>query len=156
MARYPVYKITLVREGSLSHPEPREKITDPRQAYELLAAYLEGADREHFVMLLLDAQDHVIGIHTVAVGCLDAAIVHPREVFKPAILSNAASIITAHNHPSGDLLPSADDIVTTTKLVQAGELMGIPVRDHIILGDLSIGPKNCCFYSLKEEGLIPS
>jgi DNA repair protein RadC len=101
----------------------------------LLQTYLAGdADREHFVVVLLDRKNQVIGMNTVSIGSLTASIVHPRETFKAAILSNAAAIICGHNHPSGDPQPSQEDRVLTARLVEAGKLLGISVLDHIILG----------------------
>ena len=96
----PIYRVTLVREGKIQdHPG---KITSSLMGSEIANRYLEGTDREHFIVLLLDRKNQLIGINTVSIGSLTAAVVHPREVFKPAILSNAAAIICAHNHPSGD------------------------------------------------------
>ena len=91
-------------------------------------------DREHFIVLLLDRKNNVTGINTVAIGSLSATVVHPREVFTPAILDKAAAIILAHNHPSGDPAPSPEDKAMTRKLVEAGKLLGIQVLDHIIVG----------------------
>lgn len=85
--------------------------------------------------MMLDVKNRVIGIHTVSIGNLNSAIVSPREVFKAAILANAASIIVGHNHPSGDVTPSPEDIQVTTTLQQAGKLLGIEVLDHIIVGE---------------------
>ncbi len=87
------------------------------------------------MVLLLDRKNRVIGINTVSVGSLSSAVVHPREVFKPAILSNAAALIFGHNHPSGDPAPSPEDRVLTKRLVEGGKLLGIQVLDHIIVGD---------------------
>src|SRR5690606_10797019 len=100
MYRIPIYQVKLVRDGSQA--SERKKVDCAATAARLLQQYLDGADREHFVVLLLDTQNQVIGIHTVTVGTLDASLVHPREVFKTAILANAASVLLAHNHPSGD------------------------------------------------------
>jgi DNA repair protein RadC len=92
-------------------------------------------DREHFLMLALDGKNRVVGFEIVSVGTLTASLVHPREVFKAAILTNAAAIVVAHNHPSGDPTPSAEDRAITERLKQAGELLGIAVLDHVVLGD---------------------
>jgi DNA repair protein RadC len=113
----------------------------------LLQSFLAGADRENFVVLLLDTKNKVVGINTVSIGTLNSAVVHPREVFKPAILANAASIILAHNHPSGDPAPSKEDVAVSKKLMEAGRLLEIEVLDHIIVGD-------DCFLSMKQKGLI--
>ena len=94
----PIYRVTLVREGHAHYGTLRHS----QHAEGIIQRYLEGTDREHFVVLLLDKKNKVIGINTVAIGSLSSTVVHPREVFKPAILANAAAIICAHNHPSGD------------------------------------------------------
>ena len=95
---------------------------------------IEGLDREQFIIACLNTKNEPTGISVVAVGSLNKAIVHPREVFKTAILSNAASIIAFHNHPSGDP-PSQQDIQLTNRLYEAGELLGIKLLDHPIIGD---------------------
>jgi DNA repair protein RadC len=146
MYRIPIYQVKLVRDGS--QPAERKKVSTPAIAASILQQYLEGADREHFVVLLLDTQNQVIGIHTVTVGTLDASLVHPREVFKPAILANAASVILAHNHPSGDPTPSAEDRAVTRQLISAGGLLGIPVHDHVVLGE---APR---YHSFLEAGML--
>ena len=97
--------------------------------------------------LLLDTKNRVLAIKTVSVGDLSSSIVHPREVYKDAVIASAASIIVAHNHPSGDPTPSAEDVAVTKRLIQSGEIMGIDLLDHIVLGDGT-------FVSLKERGLI--
>ncbi len=128
----PIYRITLVRERTVEHYGTLRSSTDVSQ---FLREYLSGADREHFVELMLDKKNRVIGLNTVSVGSLDSAVVHPREVYKPAILSNAAALIFGHNHPSGDPTPSPEDRVLTQRLVEGGKLLGIQVLDHIIVGD---------------------
>lgn len=90
-------------------------------------------DREHFVVLYLDARHRIVATETVSVGTLSAALVHPREVFKGAIISNAAAIICGHNHPSGELSPSSDDLQICERLSSAGELLGINVLDFLIV-----------------------
>jgi DNA repair protein RadC len=99
---------------------------------------------------MLDQKNKVIGIHTVSMGSLTASVVHPREVFKPAILSNAAAIILAHNHPSGQPQPSQEDRVLTVRLVTAGKLLGISILDHVIIGD-----GTSAYFSFADEGLLP-
>lgn len=133
MYRVPRYKVSLVREGSI--PAEIKTLSSPCMAEPVLRDYLEGADREHFVVAMLDNKNKLIGITTISIGSLNASIVHPREIFKPAILCNAASIILSHNHPSGDPRPSQEDLSITDRLKKAGEIIGIPVTDHIILGD---------------------
>ncbi len=95
-------------------------------------------------MLLLDTRHRLIGAVVVSVGSLDASLVHPREVFRAAAEHSAAAIVLFHNHPSGDPSPSADDLTLTRRLVQAGELMGIGVVDHVVLGD-------GCWHSVRES-----
>ncbi len=140
----PIYHISLVREGTMSH---YGKMGSSHDAVAILRQYLEGADREHFVVLLLDRKNKIIGINTVSIGSLSASIVHPREVFKAAILANAAAIICGHNHPSGDPTPSPEDKVMTRRLVEAGKLLGIQVLDHVIIGDDR-------FYSFADDGML--
>jgi DNA repair protein RadC len=89
--------------------------------------------REHFVVLLLNARHEAEAVETISVGSLNASIVHPREVFKPAILASSASIVLVHNHPSGDPEPSEEDLAITKRLVEVGELVGIGVLDHVIV-----------------------
>jgi DNA repair protein RadC len=98
---------------------------------------------------MLDVKNQVIGIHTVSIGNLNSAIVSPREVFKAAILANAASIILGHNHPSGDTTPSPEDIQVTQVLFQAGKLLDIDVLDHVIIGE------DGAFCSLRRDGKMP-
>ncbi|MDF0673238.1 MAG: JAB domain-containing protein [Nitrospira sp.] len=94
-----------------------------------------GLDREHFAVVSLTAKNKPIGFHVVSVGSLTLSVVHPREVFKAAILQNAAAVILAHNHPSGDPTPSSEDKFLTGRLVEAGDILGIRVLDHIVFGD---------------------
>lgn len=131
--KLPTLRSTLIREpGDTDAPT---KIGGPRQVYEIGRQLLADADREHFVVLLLNTQNKPIGVNTVSIGTLNSSIVHPREVFKPAILASAASIVAMHNHPSGDPEPSDEDIEVTKKLDAAGKLLGIPCRDHVIIGE---------------------
>jgi DNA repair protein RadC len=99
----------------------------------LLVRDLERARKEHFVVLLLNARHELQGRETVSIGSLNASIVHPREVFQPAILHSAASVVLVHNHPSGDPEPSEEDLSITKRLVQVGDLVGIGVLDHVIV-----------------------
>jgi DNA repair protein RadC len=142
-----IYKVTLVREGKL--PCYDQRLRSSAIASTILHTYLADVDREHFVILLLDQKNQVIGLNTVSMGSLTASVVHPREVFKPAILSNAASIVCGHNHPSGDCQPSREDRALTTRLVEAGKLLGIAVLDHII-----IGSGTSSYFSFADEGLL--
>ncbi|MBC8103460.1 MAG: DNA repair protein RadC [Cytophagales bacterium] len=128
-------------------PEERPKIRSPRDIYDLLAPALRDEKREHFVAVLMDTKGGVLRTRTVSVGDLSSSLVHPREVFAEAIRYSAASIIVVHNHPSGDPSPSPEDAAVTRRLVEAGELLGIEVLDHIVLGDGR-------WVSLKEKGLM--
>ncbi len=123
------------------------KVGTPDEVFKLVAGRLSSKKKEHFLALLLDTRNHVIKVSEVSVGSLDASIVHPREVFKEAISSSCASIIFVHNHPSGDPEPSEDDVKLTKRLIQAGEIVGIEVLDHVIIGGKS-------HVSLKGKGLI--
>ena len=120
-------------------------IRTPQDAAEILTEQLRYLQKEHFVCLFLNTKNHVIGQETLSMGSLNASIVHPREVFRAAIKCSSASIICAHNHPSGDPTPSPEDISLTSRLLKAGEIVGIEVLDHLIIGDNG-------FVSLKEKG----
>lgn len=103
--------------------------------------------KENFVVLYLNARNQVIHKETISIGSLNASIVHPREVFQPAVSKLAASIILAHNHPSGDTTPSDDDIQLTKRMVKAGEIMGIEVLDHVVVSEKE-------YLSMKDERII--
>jgi DNA repair protein RadC len=122
-------------------------VQSPEQAYKSVQEKLRGKKKEHFYLLCLDTRNRVCHKKQVSVGNLDSSIVHPREVFKDAISSLAASVIFVHNHPSGDLEPSSEDVNLTKRLVDAGELLGIPVLDHIIVSDRG-------YTSLKSRNLV--
>lgn len=125
----------------------RYRIENPSHAYNLIKDELEREHCELFVGILQDTKGFVISQQTISIGTLSHAIVHPREVFYPAIRHNAASIIVAHNHPSGDPTPSDQDISITKTLIKAGRLIGIPCNDHLIIGDR-------CFISMREQGEV--
>jgi DNA repair protein RadC len=141
--RVPRYRITLVCEHS--GPRSSEVIQTSTVAAALLRPCFEGLDREQFVVCGLDAKHGIIGLNIVSIGSLTLAIVHPREVFKPLILMNAAAFICAHNHPSSDPTPSPEDRVLTQRLRQGAELLGITLLDHLILGE-----QRC--YSFADQG----
>lgn len=126
------YRITLVCEEAATGPQG--PIESSATAAAILRPCFEGLDREQFLICGLDAKHRVIGINLVSVGSLTLSIVHPREVFKPLILMNAAAWLCAHNHPSGDVTPSMEDRLLTKRLKEAGELLGITLLDHLILG----------------------
>ena len=142
----PFYTTRLVREAGFTY-KTRAKIHSPSDAANLLYAYFEDKDREEFLVLLLDTANTVIGIVQTSIGGLAASVVEPRQVFKAAILGNAAAVILAHNHPSGRTEPSGEDVRITRQLVEAGKVMGIPIHDHLIIGDRT-------HMSLAERGLM--
>jgi DNA repair protein RadC len=119
----------------------------PEDVVGLVKGRLKGKKKEHFWALLLDTRSRLIKMAEISVGSLDSSIVHPREVFKEAISATAASVIFVHNHPSGDPTASEDDVKLTKRLAEAGDIMGIDVLDHIIIGDKK-------YLSLKREGLF--
>lgn len=145
MIKIDIVKIKVVKEGILE--VEKDKISEPNDAYLIATKFLEGVDREYLIVLNLNTKNRVTSLNTVSMGSLNSSIVHPREVFKPAILGNAASIIIAHNHPSGDPNPSKEDISITNRLKECGKLLGIELLDHIIVGENT-------YISFKEEGII--
>ncbi|NLY52015.1 MAG: DNA repair protein RadC [Firmicutes bacterium] len=122
-------------------------VRSPKDAADLVMEHLRYLDREVMKLILLDTKRQVVACPTVSVGTLNASMVHPREIFKECIRRSAAALIVAHNHPSGDPTPSREDIQVTARLRRAGEILGIEVLDHIIIGDN-------CFVSMKEEGFF--
>lgn len=124
------------------------KVKSPRDVANVFHKFFDGIDREQFVVACLNVKNEIVNLSVVSIGSLNSSIVHPREVFKVAVLSNAGSIIVCHNHPSGNTAPSAEDIAVTERLKNCGEMMGISLVDHIILGD------DGEFLSLKEKGYI--
>lgn len=122
-------------------------IKDPRSVVKAIRASIKDKAKEHFKLILLNARNKIPGVSTISIGSLNASIVHPREVFKDAIMHNAYSVVLAHNHPSGDSEPSEDDLTITKRLKESGKIQGIEVIDHIII------TKNG-FFSFKERGLI--
>ena len=143
--RINIVSIKMVKESSFLYRT--RQILSPNDAYEMIKEQLEGLDREQFIIACLNTKNEPTNISVVSVGTLNKAIVHPREVFKTAILSNAASIMAFHNHPSGETTASQQDIQLTHRLVEAGELLDIKLLDHLIIGDGT-------FTSLKEKGYL--
>lgn len=132
-----------------AEPARREaRIQGPADVFRRLGPALRDRRQEEFWALYLDTQNRVVSERRVTVGLLNSSLVHPREVFAPAIAHAAASLVLAHNHPSGDPDPSPEDLEVTWQLVESGRLLGIPVRDHIVIGDGR-------FVSLLERGLVP-
>ncbi|GIP22414.1 MULTISPECIES: DNA repair protein RadC [Paenibacillus] len=135
-----------VRMAATRMPD-RIVIRSPRDAANFLMEQLRYLQKEHFVCLFLNTKNHIIAQETLSMGSLNASIVHPREVFRAAIKCSSASVVCAHNHPSGDPTPSPEDIQITQRLCEAGQIVGIDVLDHIVIGDGD-------FVSLKEQGLM--
>ena len=142
----PRFDVRLVRDGRVATLEPTI-IRRPEDTLPVLEAELSELAYERFIALALNTKNHVTAVLPVSSGSLNASIVHPRELFQRAILANCASLILAHNHPSGDPAPSPEDLALTRKLIDAGLLLDIPVLDHIVLG---YGR----FVSFKERGLL--
>ncbi|GGD54586.1 RadC family protein [Paenibacillus nasutitermitis] len=139
--------IELGRRLARSQQNETFTIRKPSDAANFMMEELRYLKKEHFVCLFLNTKNHVIHHETLSVGTLNASLVHPREVFRAAIKCSSASIICMHNHPSGDPTPSPEDITLTRRLVEAGELVGIDVLDHLVIGDNR-------FISLKEQGCM--
>lgn len=129
-----MYELKIVRERRPGYG-PGARIRDAASVYEAFKHHFGPLDREQFVVILLDGKNTVIGWNLVSVGTLTAALVHPREVFVPAILGNAAALILVHNHPSGNPEASPEDVAITRRLKEAGELLGIKIVDHVVIGD---------------------
>lgn len=145
MKRVQVIHLKLVREKSMLFAGC--KVHKPEDAAHLFREFIGDCDRESFCILTVNTKNQPLALQQVSLGTLNSSILHPREVFKFSILSNAASVIACHNHPSGDPAPSKEDIFVSKRLQQSGELLGIELMDHIILGQDS-------YVSMKERGLF--
>lgn len=142
-------KIKLIKEKTNVYHDGRKSINSPNALHEIgrqvLKEYIEE-DREAFAVILLDTKLKPIGYYVASTGTLDETLVHPREIFKKAIVASAKSIALLHNHPTGDTSPSNEDMHTTNRLVEVGKLIGIEVLDHVIVGN--------GYYSFKERGIL--
>ena len=151
LPKYKIEQLKAFREISrrLYEAKPYEgvKVTSPEIVFDILKNKYMHLEVEVFTVVLLDTKNQVIDVVEISSGTLNCCIVHPRDVFKVAIRKNANATIICHNHPSGDPTPSAEDINITKRLIQAGEIVGIKVLDHVVVG-------NSSFISLKEKGLI--
>ena len=147
--RIDIVKVQLVKESSVLYEAGtgKRQVNSPSEVVSTVSDFIGNSDRECFVVLCLNTKNEPTNLSVVAIGALNKAIIHPREVFKTAILSNAASIICAHNHPSGDTTPSENDMLLTKRVQEAGRLIGIELLDHIIIG-------NNCYMSFAEEQLL--
>ena len=140
--------MVMVRDNSVPSIK-RQRILSSKDIFDLyrhITPYFNTLDREVFLMICLDGKNRTMFQHQVSVGCVTSSIVHPREVFKAAILGNAVSLIFMHNHPSMSCDPSPEDVEITKRLVACGELMGIKVLDHLIIGDN--------YFSFADNGLL--
>jgi len=149
MKRVNFYTVKQVKENAAEYPV-KNIIKQPEDVIEFVKVVLDLNSEavEKFGILTLNMKNKVAGVHIISIGSLNEAIVHPREVYKAAILNNAAAIILFHNHPSGDTEPSANDIDVTQTLIKAGKIMGIKVIEHVIVGE------NGKYFSFKEMGYI--
>lgn len=139
--------VCATRVAAVADISERPAVTSPEAAAELLAPPLAGADRERCVAALVDTKHRLLELTTVSVGSIDHTFMSPREVFRDALLANAAALVLAHNHPSGDPEPSRDDERVTRRLAQAGELVGVDLLDHLVIG----GER---WVSLARRGLV--
>ena len=128
-------------------PDERYIIRSPEDGADYVMEEMRSLNQEHFVVLFLNTKNQIIHRQTIFIGSLNASIVHPREVYREAVKRSAASIIVAHNHPSGDPTPSQEDIHVTRRLVESGKMIGIELLDHLVIGDRK-------FVSLKEKGYL--
>ena len=140
--------LRVVKENSGRY-DVNKKIQSPEDVFEVVQKVIKASEypEENLWMITLNTKNNITGIFTVSTGSLNTSIVHPREVFKRAMLQNAASIIICHNHPSGDATPSAEDVSITKRIYDAGKILGIELLDHIIIGDNK-------YTSLKERGVF--
>ena len=125
-------RVCLIRENT---GDEIIKINNESDAYELVKDQLVNSDREILLSVMLTVKNDLIGVETVSIGSITASTTTPRDIFKSAILANAVAIIVCHNHPSGELVPSNEDIKITKQLTAAGELLGIKVLDHLIVSN---------------------
>ena len=128
------------------------QVTDPYNVSMFIQQTIGNDCRENFILLCIDNKNTIVGYSLISIGTVSEAVVHPREVFLPAIMTKASGVIVAHNHPSGIMEPSRQDIETTKRLVEAGKILGIPVVDHIIVGFNNTTMER--YYSLKEHNYM--
>jgi len=140
--------LEMSRRASAWRSSRRPTISTPEDVVELCAPQLRGLDREHFWALALNTKNQLLKMVEVSVGSLNASIVHPRELFRDAVRLSAASVVVVHNHPSGDPTPSGADIQLTRRLAKAGDVLGIELLDHVVIGD---GGEHA---SLRDSGLM--
>lgn len=139
--------LQLGQRAAVAERPRRVELNNPRAVYEYLAPRMSHLDHEQFQVILLNAKNNVLDVECVSEGTLTASLVHPREVFKPAIRRAAHAVILVHNHPSGDPTPSREDREITQRLIDSGRVLGIEVLDHLVIGDGR-------FVSFRERGLM--
>ena len=145
-----IYRVCLVKDATVFFG--KAFVNNSHQAHAVIQNLIltrGQPDREQFVVALLNAKNEIIGLNIVSVGVLSSAPIHPREVLKPAILANSSAMILCHNHPSGDLTPSPDDLEVTRKIIKASDIVGIQVHEHII-----INLEDHRYFSFADEGII--
>ncbi len=142
----PLVRTYLVKERFV--PYGSEQLCKPELVAKMAERILKNSDREHLLVVSLDTKSKPVAVEIVSIGTINSTIAVPREIYKHSITSNAASIVLVHNHPSGDPTPSESDVLLTKRMKRAGEILGIELLDHVILGDEG------CFVSLQEEGVI--
>lgn len=140
-----VYETLTIKEEVNHYLQPFTRYTSPEQVFDTFS-FLRRETKEYFFAIHLDGKNRICCVDEVSVGSLNQSVVHPREVFKTALLSSAASLILVHNHPTGDSTPSREDISITSRLKEAGEIIGVKLLDHIIIGD--------SFLSFASQGLL--
>jgi DNA repair protein RadC len=138
-----VFETLTVQEQTSNYLKPNHRYTSASQVHETFS-FLRQETKEYFMAIHLDGKNKIVAVDMVSQGSLNQSIVHPREIYKTALLSSAAALILIHNHPTGDPTPSTDDMTITRRLVEAGELLSIKILDHIIIGDT--------YYSFAERG----
>ncbi|MGX8124605.1 JAB domain-containing protein [Clostridioides difficile] len=141
-----IVSIKMIKEKSIIY-KPR-KVSSPKDAYDLFETFMIDSDREKFLVACLNVKNEPVNISIVSIGTISSSLIHPREVMKTAILSNSNSIIVAHNHPSGNIIPSEEDKNITSRLVNVCDMLGIKLLDHIIIGE------DDQFFSFKQNSLI--
>ena len=140
--KFPFVSISMFREKMVDF-----KVDCPKNMVRLLTEFYKGKDRESVVVVMLDGNNNPIGIQEVSIGTVTCSLIHPREIFKPAILMGASAIIVAHNHPSGSLTPSSEDKQSMSRIKKAGELIGISLIDDMIYSPTG-------YYSSREHGVL--
>lgn len=140
-----VFETLTVSDHATNYLKPNTRYTSPTQIFETFS-FMRNETKELFCTAHLDGKNRLLCLEVVSVGSLNQSIVHPREVFKTALLSSAAAVLLVHNHPTGDPTPSTEDIEVTRRIKEAGDMIGIKVLDHIIIGD--------SYFSFVERGLL--